>query len=403
MSPALLRCIAALTVATSLAVPANAAPVEAFNLELRVAEREIRNGELRTLVIVKRFALPGQAVQRSRNFAKLSSALEPSLRELFNRLERPAVDARWTQVGADWVASQRSAWTLDEAATRAQLTKALIEGKTSSNVAVTVQPPQRSVEDWHAQGIRGHFAGGESAFYRSAPFRVQNIRVGSSLMDGLTIPKNGVFDFNAAVGDINPDRGFVDGYVIKSGTLAKEVGGGICQVSTTVFRAAYLGGLPIMQRNFHSYRVSYYELATRDFAPPIGFEATGYSPYKNLKFKNDTGAPIFMQVSVDVRRYTMRVDLFGAKPDRRVTLSKPIFGPTKAAPEPRYQADANVILGQQRRIDGAVNGVSVSQTRTVRYANGGGRTDRLFSNYVPWGAIYAVNPRDPRLEAVAAR
>ena len=403
MSPAFLRLVAALTAATWLAVPAMAAPSQAFNLELRVAEREIRNGELRTLVIVKRFALPGKAVQRSRNFGKLSSALEPSLRDVFARLERPAVDARWSEETGGWVATQRSAWTFDDAATRAQLTKALIEGKTSSAVAVTVEPPKRSVENWYEQGVRGHFAGGESAFYGSAPFRVQNIRVGSSLVDGVTITKNGVFDFNATVGDINPDRGFVDGYVIKSGTLAKEVGGGICQVSTTVFRAAYLGGLPIVQRNFHSYRVSYYEMATRDFAPPIGFEATVYAPYKNLKFKNDTGAPIFVQVSVDARRYTMQVDLFGAKPDRRVSLSKPVFGPSKPAPEPRFQADAGVALGQQRRIDGAVNGVSVSQTRTVRYANGGVRLDKLFSNYVPWGAIYAVNPRDPRLETVAAR
>jgi vancomycin resistance protein YoaR len=403
VSPAFVRCIAALSAATWLAVPAAAAPVNAFNLELRVAEHEIRNGELRTLVIVRRFVLPAQAVQRSRNFAKLSSALEPSLREVFARLERPAVDARWTPAAGGWAATQRSAWTLDETATRARLTKALVEGKSSSVVAVTVRAPQRSVEAWYEQGVRAHFAGGESAFYGSAPFRVQNIRVGSSLVDGVTIAKNGVFDFNATVGDITADQGFVDGYVIKSGTLAKEVGGGICQVSTTVFRAAYLGGLPVVQRNFHSYRVSYYELATRDFAPPIGFEATVYAPYKNLKFKNDTGAPIFVQVSVDVRRYTMRVDLFGRAPDRRVRLSRPVFGPSRPAPAPRFQPDAGVALGQQRRIDGAVNGVSVSQTRTVRYANGGVRTDRLFSNYVPWGAIYAVNPRDPRLETVASR
>lgn len=200
MSPAFLRSIAALTAAIWLTVPATAAPLKAFNLELRVAEREIRNGELRTLVIVKRFALPCQAVQRSRNFGKLSSALEPSLRDVFARLERSAVDARWSEETDGWVATQRSAWTFDESTTRAQLVKALIEGKTSSAVAVTVQPPQRSVEDWHAQGVRYHFAGGESAFYRSAPYRVQNIRIGSSLVDSVTIAKNGIFDFNATVG-----------------------------------------------------------------------------------------------------------------------------------------------------------------------------------------------------------
>ena len=361
-------------------------------------EREIRGAELRTNLINKDFELPAQAVQRSRNFAKLSSALEPSLTDIFTRLTRHAEDARWFQTRDGWVAQQRSAWLVDLPATREKLLKALIEGRNSSPLVVAVTPPRRNVERWYADGVRSNFGGGESAFYGSAPFRVQNIRVGSALVDGITIPTNGVFDFNGTIGNIGPERGFVDGYVIKTGTLVKEVGGGICQVSTTVWRAAYLSGLPIVQRNFHSYRVGYYELATPAFRPSVGFEATVYAPYKNLKFLNDTGAPMFIQVSVNLRRYTMRVDLFGAKPDRRVRISKPVFGPRKPAPAPRFQADASVRLGQQRQIDRAVDGISVWQNRTVVYANGGMRLDRLYSSYVAWGAIVAVHPNDPRLQ-----
>ncbi len=369
-----------------------------FKLELRVFEREIRGAELRTNLVNKDFALPAQAVRRSRNFTKLSSALEPSLTSIFLRLARQPLDARWVQTRDGWVAGQRSAWEVDPLATREKLLEALIEGRNSSPLVVKVTPPTRSVERWYAEGVRSYFGGGESAFYGSAPFRVQNIRVGSALVDGITIPKNGVFDFNLTVGDISSERGFVDGYVIKTGTLVKEVGGGICQLSTTVWRAAYLSGLPIVQRNFHSYRVGYYELATPTFRPSIGFEATVYAPYKNLKFGNDTGAPIFIQVSLNLRSYTMRVDLFGAKPDRRVRISRPIFGSRKPAPAPRFQADASVRLGQQRQIDRAVDGISVWQNRTVLYDNGGLRLDRLYSNYVAWGAIVGVHSSDPRLQ-----
>ncbi len=367
-----------------------------FQLQLRVYEREIRDGELRTMLINRNYTLPPRAVQRSRNFGKISTALESSLTNIFQSLNRTPQDAVWYEQGSGWLARQRSAWVLDETATRTQLLEALIEGRNASPLVVEIQPPQRSVESWYKQGIRYRFGGGESAFYNSAPFRVQNIRVGSALIDGLTIPFNGVFDFNATVGNISPERGFVDGYVIKSGTLVKEVGGGICQVSTTVWRAAYLSGLPIVQRNFHSYRVGYYELASPNFRPSIGFEATVYAPYKNLKFRNDTGSPIFIQINVQA--YTMQVNFFGAKPDRRVRITAPTFGVRKPAPPPRYQADVNVPLGRQRQIDRAVDGLSVWQNRTVVYANGGVRKDRLYSNYVAWGAIIAVNPNDPRLK-----
>ena len=367
-----------------------------FQLQLRVYEREIRDGELRTVLINRNYTLPPRAVLRSRNFSKVSTALEPALTDIFQSLNRTPQDAVWYQQGSGWLARQRSAWVLDETATRAQLLEALIEGRNFSPLVVEVKSPSRSVESWYKQGIRYRFGGGESAFYNSAPFRVQNIRVGSALIDGVTILPNDVFDFNATVGNISPERGFVDGYVIKTGTLVKEVGGGICQVSTTVWRAAYLSGLPIVQRNFHSYRVGYYELASPNFRPSVGFEATVYAPYKNLKFRNDTGSSIFIQISVQA--YTMQVNFFGAKPDRRIRITAPTFGVRKPALPPRYQADASVPLGKQRQIDRAVDGLSVWQNRTVLYANGGVRKDRLYSNYVAWGAIIAVNPNDLRLK-----
>ena len=93
----------------------------------------------------------------------------------------------------------------------------------------------------------------------------------------------------------------------------------------------------------------------------------------------------------------MRVDLFGRAPDRRVTLAKPVYFAARPPATAHFQADSSVPLGRSRQIDGAVGGISVRQLRTVRYDDGRTFTDTTRSTYVPWGAIFAVNPLDPRV------
>ncbi len=375
-----------------------------FRLKLNTFEPFIASGRLQQEIIVKNFALNPRFIQRSRNFGKISSSLAPELERIYAAVPRDSTDARFVALeNGNWVARQQSAWQVNIEKTNANLYKAIIEGKSEAELALEVTRPKRSVEEYAAQGILQRFGGGESAFYRSRTARVQNIIVGSQIIDNTIIPAEEEYDYNANLGDISQARGFVDGYIIASGTLKKEIGGGICQISTTVWRAAYLAGLPITARSNHSYRVSYYEMATRNFAPSIGFEATVYSPYKNLKFKNDTGSSLLMQVTVNPNRYTMRVDLFGAAPERKVSLAKPVYFARKAPAADRFQADATVPLGRTRQLDSPVAGISVRQNRTVRYNNGTVLTDVTRSTYVPWGAIFLVNPLDPRVAKPLAR
>jgi vancomycin resistance protein YoaR len=376
----------------------------AYSLKLATFEPFIAGGRLQQEIIVRNYALNPRLIQRSRNFAKISSELEPELNQIFSNLERKTINARFRQLeNGNWVARQQSAWSVNIEETKAKLSKAIIEGKDNSPLVLEVTRPERNTEDYAAQGILQRFGGGESAFYRSRTARVQNIIAGSQIIDNTIIPADQEYDYNANLGDISEARGFVDGYIIASGTLKKEIGGGICQISTTVWRAAYLSGLPITARSNHSYRVSYYEMATRDFAPPIGFEATVYSPYKNLRFKNDTGSSLLLQVTVNPNRYTMKVDLFGAAPDRKVSLAKPVYFARKAPAPDRFQADESVSLGRTKQLDSPVPGISVRQNRTVRYNNGTVLTDVTRSTYVPWGAIFLVNPLDPRVAKPVAR
>ena len=244
------------------------------------------------------------------------------------------------------------------------------------------------MQDWHAKGIRYHFGGGDSSFRGSPSFRVQNIIAGSQQIDNTYLAAGGIFDFNAQV-KISAALGFVEGYIISGGTLAKDIGGGICQVSTTVWRAAYAAGLPIVQRSNHSYRVHYYD--------PPGMEATVFSPYKNLRFKNDTASPMFIQMTWYTRSQRLELHFFGAKPDRKVSISDPYIYNVRPPAGPRYQADPNVRLGRVRRIDSPERGMSVTINRSVRYDDGRKLGDVTRSTYVPWGAIYAVNPLDYRV------
>ena len=154
-------------------------------------------------------------------------------------------------------------------------------------------------------------------------------------------------------------------------------------------RAAYAAGLPIVQRSNHSYRVHYYD--------PPGMEATVFSPYKNLRFKNDTASPMFIQMTWYTRSQRLELHFFGAKPDRKVSITDPYIYNVRPPAGPRYQADPAVRLGRVRRIDSPERGMSVTINRSVRYDDGRKLSDVTRSTYVPWGAIYAVNPLDYRV------
>ena len=381
--------ISSLTLAQA---PKTAAPKTAgkFVMTVTTSEPFIQKGKLQVQIIKKSFALDAQAVMRSKKFGKISSNLEPKLSAIFKALTREGKDARFNLEKGSWIARQRSAWNVDEKTTRANLLAAIKAGKSSAVVALEVKAPQRNVRNWVESGITTLYGRGVSSFKGSPEFRVRNIIVGASKLDNDYIEAGAELDFNGSVGDINKATGFVEGFVIVGGTLEKEDGGGICQVSTTLFRAAYNAGLPITERHQHSHRVSYYD--------PVGFEATVYAPDKNLKFKNDSGKTLLIQTEWDEKAQTLGFYLFGRAPDRKVVISKPAISDFKPAAQPSYSADEAVRLGSSRRIDVPMQGMTSVITRRVTMNDGKVRKDTLKSVYAPWGAVYAVNPKDSRIE-----
>ncbi len=232
-------------------------------------------------------------------------------------------------------------------------------------------------------GLKEVIGIGKSKFAHSIPGRVFNVNLAGSRINGALIPPGETFSFNAVVGDISKETGYQSAYIIKEGRTVLGDGGGVCQVSTTVFRAALNAGLPILERKAHAYRVSYYE---QDSKP--GVDATVFNPSADLKFKNDTPAHILVQTFVDTKNLTMKVEIYGTKDDRKVTLTEPKIYSQTAAPAPLYTDDPTLPKGQIKQIDWAAGGAKVSFDYKVE-KNGETTFEKtFFSNYQPWQAVY---------------
>src|SRR5690606_22709877 len=128
-------------------------------------------------------------------------------------------------------------------------------------------------------GLRELVVEATTYFYGSSPERIQNIVTAAERFHGLLVPPGAVFSMVDNIGDISLDSGFAEALIIFGGRTIQGVGGGVCQVSTTLFRAAFFGGFPIIERWAHAYRVSYYEYNAAVQRDPrmVGLDATVYA------------------------------------------------------------------------------------------------------------------------------
>ena len=366
--------------------PAPPSPRQTFRLLVTAPEPLLSGGQITRPLIHKGFELALSAVdaQQARDGTLPRAALD----KLYSQIERSPKDAFFRLSGNDWGAQGQTGWTVKRAATDAAFLAAAQQNGPDVAVSLKLIAPGRSVRVLKEAGVVAHIAAGKSSFAGSPEFRVHNIRVGSAKLSGLWLARGEVFDFNGSLGRISASSGFVPGYIISGGSLALEDGGGVCQISTTVFRAAYLAGLPIVERHAHSHQVAYYD--------PPGFEATVYAPSKNLRFANDTAAPLLIQASWDVEDETLRFDLFGAKLERQVSLSEGQIVGRRPASDPTYFADPSLSEGEIKRVDLPAAGMRVKIVRTVKREGEKAETDVLRSNYRPWGGAFAVPPGDQR-------
>lgn len=251
------------------------------------------------------------------------------------------------------------------------------------NIPIKIIKPKVSSDNINSMGIKEEIGSGTSLYQHSIEGRIYNITLAANRLNGVLVAPDEEFSFDKALGDVSSFTGYKQAYIIQNGKTVLGDGGGVCQVSTTFFRALLNAGLPITERHAHAYRVGYYE----EDSPP-GFDATIYVPTDDLKFKNDTGHYILIQSSIDPSIQRLTFTLYGTKDGRAVTISKPVITSQTPAPPPLYQDDPTLPAGTIKQVDFAANGATVYFTRQVTKNGKVIIDDKFFSNYRPWQAVY---------------
>ncbi len=256
-------------------------------------------------------------------------------------------------------------------------------------LTLRVIQPEITLAKANEFGIEELIATGKSDFSHSIPGRIHNVNLAASKFNGVLIPKNSVFSFNDTIGDISSLTGYQPAYIIKSGKTVLGDGGGVCQVSTTLFRAALNAGLPIVERAAHAYRVGYYE---NDSQP--GFDATVFAPSPDLKIKNDTPASILIQTEIDADRNLLYFRFYGKKDGRKVEISPVrVYDVVPPLPEVR-QDDPTLKKGVVKQVDFPAWGSKAIFTYKVTYPTSSISEKKFLSVYRPWQAVYLVGTAD---------
>ncbi|MCL4208342.1 VanW family protein [Patescibacteria group bacterium] len=254
---------------------------------------------------------------------------------------------------------------------------------TNELVLETVQPTL-TLEKLNDLGIKELIGYGDSYYAHSIPNRIWNVALTAQKINYSLIAPGEEFSFNKTLGEVSKRTGYRSAYVISGGKTVLGDGGGVCQVSTTVFRAALNAGLNITKRKAHSYRVSYYELNQKP-----GIDATVYSGDVDLRFINDTPGYILIKTESDSENLYMDVELYGTSDGRTAEILNHKTWDPRSAPPAAYYPTTEIPAGTTKQIDWAVSGIKASFDYVVKDKNGQViREENFYSNYVPWSAKY---------------
>jgi len=258
-----------------------------------------------------------------------------------------------------------------------------IVGNASTTLVISIikMEPAIGVDKINDMGIKELVSVGKTSFKGSPPNRRHNIAVGAKALNGILIAPGEEFSTIKRLSPIEAKSGYLPELVIKNNTTKPEYGGGLCQISTTLFRAVLNAGLPVLERHNHAYRVSYYE-------PPIGMDATIYDPKPDFRFINDTGKYLLLQTGV--KGDEVIFEFWGTKDGREIIMSTPKTFNPKSPPAPRLIETLSLPVGQKKCTEKAHAGIDTMFNYTVVYSNGEKKSEDFYSHYKPWGEVCAI-------------
>jgi vancomycin resistance protein YoaR len=314
---------------------------------------------------------------------------------LADRIGRSSVEPRvaWNGGSLQIIREGRIGYRLDVERTVEMINGAITTISRKLDLPVEEVSPRVTAENLNTLGIREVVGSGKSDFTGSAAYRVTNIKVGVQKMNGILIAPGEEFSFNENVGSIDEANGFVEGYAIVGNRTQLEPGGGICQDSTTLFRAAFYAGLPFTEWHPHRFRISWYEKYDT-----IGMDSTIYTGGgPDLRFVNDTGNWLLIQGYVNDAEATVTFVLYGTRvPGRTVERTDPrIANETPAPTKPVYIDDPEVPVGEFKQTDTARGGMEIEIIRTVKQDGKVVRETPFRTKFEAWPNIFLKNPKTP--------
>lgn len=229
---------------------------------------------------------------------------------------------------------------------------------------------------------------GETQFRGSTTERFQNIRRASEQFKGVVVPPKATFSFLAELGPVTIANGYSESWVIYGNKTILGPGGGVCQVATTLFRAAFYGGFPIVERTPHSYRISRYE-------PPVGLDAAVFSPNTDFKFTNDLETPIIITNEIDETRGVITFRIYGKAINRTVRIENNETSREIKAGDPILEVDPKMAPGDKVLLEESHDGIDAVLTRVIELDGKIISKEQFYSRYVPWPAHYRIGPSKP--------
>lgn len=320
------------------------------------------------------------------------SQLQSFLNPLAPQLAREPVDARFdfdenSGTLIPTVNSQEGRH-LDVAATIQQINQKLMSGEhTVPLVFETLSPAVPDTATAEELGIRELISSATTYYAGSSSERRANVATAASRFHGVMIPPGAEFSFNQYLGDVSVESGFESGIIIYNGRSIEGVGGGVCQVSTTAFQAAFYAGFPINERWPHGYWVGYY-----DSGEGKGMDATVYSPIVDLRFTNDMANYVLIETEVNSAAATITFRFYGTSDGRTVQKDGPYVSNTVPHGPSLYEENPELSPGTIEQVDYAVDGFDTTVHRSVYRDGQLLYNDTFFSQYMPWQAIYQVPP-----------
>ncbi len=254
-----------------------------------------------------------------------SEAMTAFLAEMHLDIDIAPRDAKFTVEGervTEFVAS-RDGLVVDDDQLFADLRTAFTENDASTapiTIAVARKAPEVPIESINTYGIKEILGVGYSSFAGSPSNRRVNIAHGADKLNGLLIPPGETLSLLENLRPFTTADGYLPELVIKGDEIIPEIGGGLCQIGTTTFRAALNSGLEIAERRNHSLVVSYYNDPANGNP---GTDATIYDPAPDLKITNDTAHYIMLATEVDSDNSELHFTFWGTSDGRQGSYTPP--------------------------------------------------------------------------------